>query len=524
MWKVLLVEDELFIRESIREIIAWEQYQFTLVGEAGNGKEALDMIEVSNPDLVITDIMMPEMDGLELLKTVRERGYACKFVMLTCLNDFHYAREALEYGASNYILKLSMSIKSLQETLLKVRKELEKSLQYDGYETSRYYEDIWHRLFDPSKPHAVGDYPAPPVREANRKWLRIFGILHEQADYSAAEFHSLKLLKQSERCIVHVFTRYGQTTVFIWSSEPIAVSGAAPATIIESALASVTAPTVGESGRLIVQASEMAQGARMAELWTAMAERMNAHWYAAEQADASVPAAGLPPVALPLSQPLLPPNSSQAGAEWYWAEETRFFQQFEQMRLDACLTLLDELWAALKRLNIGMAKVKELAVQMDKTLVRQARRQPESPDELWLAISADGLKQLLAARMERYMSLLITSVEKPTDHVEINKLKEYILKHYGSPITVRSMAAYVSLDETYLSNLFKQKTGETLIKYLHRIRVDKSKYDLTQTTQPIYEIAEKVGFVNVNYYNRIFKRMVGVTPSEYRTNHSSQLS
>ena len=111
MWKVLLVEDEVFVRESIKEIIEWEKWGFTVIGEVGSGTEALEIIKNEHPHLVITDIVMPEMDGIELLKRAREAGYQAKFVMLTCMNDLSYAIQAMEYGASSYILKLSMNFR-----------------------------------------------------------------------------------------------------------------------------------------------------------------------------------------------------------------------------------------------------------------------------------------------------------------------------------------------------------------------------------------------------------------------------
>jgi YesN/AraC family two-component response regulator len=126
MYKVLLVEDEVFVRESVREIIDWEKWGFTVVGEAGNGAEALEFIKREKPHLVITDIIMPEMDGIELLRRTREAGLAPKFVMLTCMNDLKYAIQAMEYGASSYILKLSMSVSDLRNTLNKVSGELKE--------------------------------------------------------------------------------------------------------------------------------------------------------------------------------------------------------------------------------------------------------------------------------------------------------------------------------------------------------------------------------------------------------------
>ncbi|WP_217595528.1 response regulator [Cohnella sp. GbtcB17] len=264
MYKVLLVEDETFVRESVKEIIRWEEMGFTLAGEASNGVEALEIIKRDPPDLVLCDIVMPQMDGLALLKETRGAGIGSKFVMLTCIGDFEAMRQAMEYGASNYILKLSMSVKDLRETLAKV------SLELSG--------------------------------------------------------------------------------------------GSASA-------------------------------------------------------------------------------AARPGA----------------------------------------------ALQSSSSLQPSASRPP------------------LLAR------------ERIT-HPEVNKIIQYIEQHYDQDITLGSLSRYVMMGENYVSALFKKKTGETLIHYLHRTRVDKAIELLLSTDLPVNRIGQRVGFMNDNYFIKIFKRMTGTTPSQYR-NH-----
>lgn len=250
MWKVMIVEDEFFVRESVKELIRWGELGFQLVAEAGDGKEALELIKRDPPDLVITDIMMPKMDGVELLKETRKAGIDSKFVMLTCIGEFEYMRQAMEYGASNYILKVSMSVNDLRETLGKINKELMLS----------------RKLPD------------------------------------------------------------------------------------------------------------------------------NAPIYAA-------------------------------------------------------------------------------------------------------AIST-----------------------KKISHPELNIIVKYMEQNYDKDISVKSLARYVMMGENYVSALFKKKMGKTLIHYLHEIRVQQAMHYLTETDMTIHEIGLKVGFVNDNYFIKIFKRMTGTTPSQYRQN------
>lgn len=126
MWRTLLVEDEIHSLSYLRNFISWEEEGFSIVGECHHGLSAFEFIKEHQPDLVICDIMMPVMDGITLLKTVRDNGYNCRFIMLTCMSEFEYAQQAIEHGASGYILKLSLEREKMQALLKKLNKELQQ--------------------------------------------------------------------------------------------------------------------------------------------------------------------------------------------------------------------------------------------------------------------------------------------------------------------------------------------------------------------------------------------------------------
>lgn len=316
MWKVLLVEDEVFVRESVREIIAWEELGFTVAGEAGNGSEALEMIRRDPPDLVLADIVMPEMDGVELLRRTREEGYRSRFIMLTCIGEFEYVRQAMEYGASNYILKLSMSVNSLRDTLRKMSAELAKD-----------------------------DAAATRVAGGAGGAAQETGAAGRQAD------------------------DHGPQTA------------ASP-----------------QAGRLLPEEERL--------------------------------------------QPPFPPVQTDAGAS-----------------------------ASSHGGHNGP---------------------PASP------------------------SAVPAQAEPAVSHPEVRKILQYIAENYPQDITVKSMAQYVMMGENYVSALFKKKTGQTLIHYLHRVRVEKAMDYLLHTDLPVHEIGHRVGFINGNYFIKIFKRLTHQTPSKYR--------
>ncbi|AJY76511.1 response regulator [Paenibacillus beijingensis] len=151
MWSTLIVEDEHQAAEYVRTLVLKADAGFRIVGDASNGKEAYELIVKNAPDLVICDIRMPEWDGIELLKRVRQAGIESRFVMLTCMNEFEYARQALEYGASSYLLKLSMDLISFKKMLEKMDAELRKLGRMKQIET--YLSAV------PERDQAATDHP-----------------------------------------------------------------------------------------------------------------------------------------------------------------------------------------------------------------------------------------------------------------------------------------------------------------------------------------------------------------------------
>lgn len=122
MWKVLLVEDESLIRKGIRMTVNWGALNCMVVGEAENGEEGLKAVSALHPDLIITDLRMPKMDGLEMLKKLREEGNEAAVIVLTAYDQFSYARSALRLGVVDYLLK-PFHDGELEETILRIKRK-----------------------------------------------------------------------------------------------------------------------------------------------------------------------------------------------------------------------------------------------------------------------------------------------------------------------------------------------------------------------------------------------------------------
>ncbi|NLM55669.1 MAG: response regulator, partial [Firmicutes bacterium] len=124
MLKVLIVDDEAIVRVGLKSMIDWQAHGFELVGEARDGRGALEMIAAYRPDVVITDLRMPVLDGLELLRAINQRQYQCRVVVLSSYDDFELVREAMKLGAVDYLLKLEVEPEQLIKVLEAFRSDI----------------------------------------------------------------------------------------------------------------------------------------------------------------------------------------------------------------------------------------------------------------------------------------------------------------------------------------------------------------------------------------------------------------
>ena len=122
--KVLIVEDEVLVRLGLKSVIRWGDMGMEIIGEAANGVQALEIYEKSRPDIILTDIKMPVMDGLEMLARIREKDNVTRVVVLTCYEEFKYLQSAMRMGISDYILKLQMKPAEIETVMAKIREEI----------------------------------------------------------------------------------------------------------------------------------------------------------------------------------------------------------------------------------------------------------------------------------------------------------------------------------------------------------------------------------------------------------------
>ncbi|MBD0384341.1 response regulator [Paenibacillus sedimenti] len=478
MWTILLVEDEGFVRRSIRNSMRWEEKGFQVVAEAGNGLEALELIRKHRPHLVISDIRMPVMDGVELLKQARQEGFYCRFVMLSVLNEFDYVQQAMEYGASNYVLKLYLSVEKMHEVLEKVDLELQQLNRMSLRNMQDVYDAAWGIV-------TAGGIESPllamPSYPAER--LMIKAILHGHTAFGMDDLRQLKIVPQEFLPHAHLFSKIGITTVFSWVS----------------ADQTYKLDTHVKLPYAIAYAGPVASDEWL-HTWKSALCKLNELWYKA--------ATGL----------FL--STSDRGMDQpdpsLWQEEREVLRIFELKQKEALLQSWHTYWERYQAFVTPIAVVKEAAGRLDRLFAHISGVRARSESEMPESVSHRQLGEIMAGRLCHYMDEMVKRQHTLTDHPEINKVIAYLENNYREEITLEFLSRYTAMDDKYLSGLFKKKTGKTLIHYLHEIRIEQARRFLEHTDWPVALVGEKVGFATESYFTKIFKRITGMTPSAYR--------
>src|SRR5690625_394027 len=491
MWTVLLVEDEVFVRESLRTLINWEDEGFRVIGEANNGVEAFELIEELQPDLVMCDILMPEMDGIRLLRKVRERGWNNLFLMLTAHTEFDYVREAIELGASNYILKLSMTVESLEKKLRKIEEELHANATILHTEMEGVFNKCWEEIIV-SRNNELEMELSKSFEKYKDNKLFILSTLQQSSTLTEDKMIDLQFIKSEGKMFVQSFSRSGQVTYFCWSKNNLELN--------QDVLGKL---------KYKVAYSPVVHFDQLFFTWKNTLSMLGHFWYGVERT------------------PVLTKDSVYKDKESIIPSDLkrRILFMFDQFKTEECQNVMCQIWDYMETNQFSMLKVKEIATWIDQTLVKLANAQYDHAVLIDDSISHDQLKKMMKENVAFYMQARINKEANMTDHPEINKVIIYIMENYNQNITVKLLAEHVSMNENYLSASFKSKTGESIIKYIHRVRVNRAQeYLINEPKMSVADISEAVGFLNDNYFIKIFKRFNKITPSQFRRQNVSKVT
>ncbi|MGE7980520.1 response regulator [Psychrobacillus sp. NPDC093200] len=505
MMKLLIVDDEPIEREGMQAILqkSFPEYSFY---QAKNGKQAIELADSIRPDLVLMDIMMPGMNGLEAIEKIKETNSSTKFVMVTAFDMFDYARQAIKLGVKDYLLKPS-KVTEIVSTVGKVLEECR--VEKEAEASSRLANEMWQKTLTLAETDIVTQLLFDHVHEVH------IDLLVEMLDTPSTQekFVAVILLpEEAEHLYVDIKQKVRQTTnawvgALYGRQLPIIVFRNPDKTFRAQAIAfskeilSLNKENIGMDwfigiGQVYGELSEIRQSYQEALIATMDPTLVVKYRFYSEVQAITVETD-------------------------YQVIRQREQLYFEQLRLGD--------WESIRLFVLDMIQQHE---KKGNALIYTQQRVLEL---LWIAhrvmnelgidsevpvfpLQALEYRQL---RLEttRLLDRMQTVYKSYFERMEVDKIqqiKQFIYDNSHKDISLDILAQKVDLSPIYISKMFKEKLGINYIDFLTECRIGKAKKLLNNSERSLKEITFEIGYHDPNYFSKVFKKMCGVSPKEYR--------
>lgn len=528
MSTVVVVDDEPLEREAIKYILKQERPQLKMVGGAGSGRAGVELIKELRPDIVFMDIKMPGVGGIEAIHAVREVSSTTEVVVLTAYDEFDFAHEALKLGARDYLLKPARpeEIIAIVDDICQEKASKAARLQEE--------QELRQQLSDVMPLIAMGlvldlcfgrTENIAQIQE-RAAFLNLgaepYRVLLVDIDNFAAstdkqpEVQRQLLKKQVLNVLQRTVQQREQSLVIPFGSDSFLVlvsqSKEEEAGILADNLCQ-------EVDRWTDCTVTVAVGYSCSDL-----SQIHLSYKSAEKACSYGSFFGANHVvyASEMSQ-----GNNYDLAAYPFNLEARIMEKVELGEGQAAQELLNQLWPQLVLAGAGEERlIRWKAMELVVGLGRAALKGGAEPGKLvtlqrTLLEDITGIPDVKGIRrwVEEVLSQCLQVVWQGQMAVQtqaIVQAKKYMAKHFRRPILLEDVAAEVHLSPCYFSRLFKESEGINFIDYLTKLRIEEGKRLLLQTTDTIAVIAETIGYGEANYFSRLFRRQVGVSPSHYR--------
>ena len=540
MLKIFLAEDEVIVRETIKRMIPWEDLGFELVGEAADGEMALPLLLRQKPDLLITDIKMPFMDGLTLAKVAKKEIPGLKVVILSGYDDFNYAKQAINIGVEDYLLK-PITKNALIERLTEIRS------RYEHEKTQKEYYEKFHREMQAYEKNSSRDFFEALVRgsmdmmEIYRRSEKLgldivaeaYNVLiftmnceedfsGQREGYSEWEAESLELLEEffSENTSAMLF----RCNIFSYG---VLIKGQKE--IIEEN----TRSCVSEIQRIFDRKEQKRQWFVAAGEPVERLSQIQKSYYSASRAfsqrylyDENI--LYYDEMASMEKKNVTEDDSTYLQKVDVNALNPAILQKFlsnglleetENFVKDYFYAIGQEPLESLVFRNYVTLNVRFSVMSFLKEIGCDTRTLEQEDTEDVLSESSKSLENAIAYA-EKIISQAIALRDQNSGNKNRSILKtavDFIDSHYmEEDMSLNKAANAANVSANHFSALFSQNMGQTFIEYLTNLRMNKAKEYLRCTSMRSSEIAGEIGYKDAHYFSYLFKKTQGMTPSDYR--------
>lgn len=503
-YTALIVDDEYTARETMRLLVNWEDLGYEPPSFAANGQEALEALEKRQYDIIFTDIEMPVMNGIELIKAIREKRPNQRIVIISCHEKFDYARQAFRMGVEDYIIKDLVTENELRSYLcsVAVHSAADSGAQAHNSELSAFFADAVNGKAVPSAPLPQGgsavfcvmldDYEKLLFERGQKKLFYDIAAFTDRIKYSAACHNGgagifvLCDIKESASTLMFISSAITYSNMLRLEARKenlgrISIGVSDP--FDDASFLTEACAQAGEAANM-----RIIDGADKTTLYNSIGFKKNMLDF--ERVDFLL----------------------------------KRIEQFLYNGNAECVKLIEKLYAI--DTAVGFADINYYMYANSKLWIMLVMLAQSKGFEHSSLFSDENLNIEKINRLENsgMMAQVFTSFALKIISSESSKEKESIVdnvlllieREYMNDISLSYLSSKLHTNKSYLCRVFKERMGENLMQYVMRKKIERAKYLLYNTNMKLYEIADSLGFTSQAYFSSVFKKYVGFSPHEFK--------
>jgi Response regulator containing CheY-like receiver domain and AraC-type DNA-binding domain len=493
---VLLVDDEASIRDGLKHMIHWEKEGFHLMGEAENGSAALELIKNYPPDIIITDLKMPKMDGIELTSIIQKQYPDIHFFILSSYDDFQYVSQAFKNGAVDYLLKPTINAQQLLSNLKRIQKKLQTTTA--NYSEKNILQESLGRYlsgYETEELTAISDY------FTGTQFYLLYTNLQYYQSKEQLQQALLDVQQIAEINDALVFTASNQDTGLLLSTTknidllPLLRQHLESLKYVEpEAFLTLSAP-LKDLSQLKVTFTKLRDKSQEQLFFfknqVVLQDTTLVHFSSTDRFDTKK-----------FLKTLLN-NDFLLGI-------TRVESYFDEMILS----------------NIAPSFLKQQASSIFYTLFSRIEEEFPTKSEL-RRLKMTFLREVGHVQyLENFSQLILETIESlrtmilefmhPNENEQLLQIQQYIEEHYNEALSLTQLANHFHFSYNYLSTFLSENLTTSFSEYVKTLRLERAKQLLTETDMNLSEISESVGYSDLSYFSKLFKKEFQLAPSKYR--------
>jgi two-component system response regulator YesN len=534
MLKVIVVDDEPLVRLGLKSMLQWERLGYEIVGEALNGQQGLDLIGKLQPDIVITDIKMPVLDGLELMRRALAEQPRLKFIILSSYDEFQLVKQAMKQGAEEYLIKLSLEPESLIAALASVREKIIAERGKSGADgrcdqellenVNLLREGFFKSIINKSRlsEAELGGQVKQLGIELEAMLCCALVRINDPTEFEKYDTHEVRSLEKAIlNTIDEIINDVCKGYTFAWNPGEFLVIFSGTFDFFPEAHLAKAANMGERLVQIVKQYFNISVSVGVGNPRQGYAGLRESYFEAVRAIRHCLYAGNR---ALLCFAELATDNENQAPID-ISEQKSVLPQAIELHDLAMIAAVFETLGTIVAGPQVSQEQAYDLCFQIAYLITGTLEKSEAELKEVFgyknsihesiLALSTLAEIRAWFSGLERRIFQWIGRNDEQKKHRLIAKTKKYILNHHAEPISLHEAAAAINISPGYLSTIFRQETGICFTDYVTEVKIGQAKKLLREAEYKIYEIAELLGYQNAYYFSKVFKKVTGMTPSEY---------